>query len=128
MARARGELYLVLHDAGRPEQSDDVGLGGLADAREDLRGALAKVAGRRHGLELLPCRAGLDLDLRADAAAVVVQPCERDTDGMVRVAAIVADHDRRPGRLRGDQIGVVVLIEIARQERAWILERDLRRA
>ena len=117
--RVRFQLHFVLDDAGRPQQAHDIGLRRLADAGKDLRRALCRVAGRRDGLELLPHRAGLHFDLRADAAPVVVQAEQRDADGVVGVAAVVAEDDRRLPGDRQQQVAVVVAIGISRRNRVW---------
>ena len=118
VARVRLQLHFILHDAGRPQQAHDVGLCGFADAGEDFGGALTEEAGGADGLELLPHRARLHLDLRADAAAVVVQTEQRDAHGVVGVAAVIAQADDRPRAARDQQVRVVVAIEIGRDETA----------
>jgi hypothetical protein len=108
--RVRRELYFVLDDAGWPEQADDIDLGRLSDAGQDLACARSEEARRRNRLELLPDRAGLHFDLRADAGAVVVESGQRQPNRVTGVAAVVSQADGRRDGIGDDEVGVVVAI------------------
>ncbi len=126
--RVRRELHFVLDDAGWPEQTDDIDLGRLSDAGQDLARVRPEEARRRGRLELLPDRAGLHFDFRADAAAVVVQSGQRQPNRVAGVAAVVSQTDRRRDGIGDDEVGVVVAVEVAGEHLARLFQRHRRHA
>ena len=118
----RRELHFVLHDAGRPEQTDDVGLASPVPRPARISGALwprkPDAATVSNFCQIAPACTStfVPMPLRLS-----FRPCQREPQGVVRVAAVVAQHDgRRRGASVTIEIGVAVAVEIAGEHRARV--------
>src|SRR6478736_4456070 len=69
-----------------------------------------------------------DIDLRADAAAVVVQSGQRQANRVAGVAAVVSQTDRPRDSIGDDEVGVVVAVEIAGEYLPRLFQRYGRHA
>ena len=124
MAAPRGELNLVLHYAGGPQQAHYIGLRLLAQADQQVRGALS----RRTAIGDFPLLielAGEDFDLRAHGALVVIQSPEGKAQRVVLIPAGVAQQKRGAIHLGDGDIGVTITVEVGGSEHEWRLQRQL---
>ncbi len=97
-----GEIDLVLRHAGGPEQAHDFDVLLGAEPGEDGRSILAEKTGRALHFPFLIQRTGVELDLGADGALVVVQRFKVDAHPIVLIAALIAEQKRRRAELCDD--------------------------
>ena len=112
MTLSRRELDFVLRNSRRPQQPHDVGFSRFTDSGENLRCALSEVSGRRRHFPFLAKRAGKHFDLRADAAAIVVEPLKSQPQGTPPVAAVIAKQHGRTAVLCHEEIAVAIAVRI----------------
>src|SRR5260370_8957785 len=89
------EVDFVLRNACWPEQTHDFDVMLGAEPGEDGRSVLATIARRALHFPLLVQRAGVNFDLGADAAFVVVQRLQVNAHPVVLIAALVSEQKRR---------------------------------
>ena len=102
----------------------------LPNAGKKLLRSLAEITGGSGDLELLPDAIGKDFYLGADRRFVVGNPLHRNQQGVIPVAALVAQEQGISVRLGDDQIGSAVAIHIggdqgARLHQLYLVELHL---
>ncbi len=107
-----GDVEFVLGNSGRPEQADDDGVAPVAESDENVAWPLAEIAARAGDFPLLPEAAGEDLDLGADGGLVVGVALQRDEEGVVLVASVVAEEDGRAVESGDEQVGVAIAVSV----------------
>src|ERR1700740_99951 len=85
------QIDFVLWNTGGPKQAHDFDVMLGAEAGEHRRSVLAKIAGRALHFPLLIKRTGVNLDLGADRAFVVVQRLQVNAHPVVLIDALVAE-------------------------------------
>jgi len=86
----RDEIDFVLGHTGGPEQANDFDILFDAEAGDERRGILPEVPGCTLHLPFLIQRTGVNLDLSADGALVVIEGFEVKANPIVLVAALVS--------------------------------------
>src|SRR5947209_2780021 len=108
-ARARD----FINRAARPADFYQVNLGALLKAEVQPQVALRDVAAAAPNLVRLREIAGDDFNTRADAVAIAPHADGLNQDGVVRVAAVVAQQLRRAVEVADDYVNVAVVVYVA---------------
>src|SRR5438876_6015396 len=116
---------LILYYSGGPEHPHYISLGSILQAGEHLRRALRKISGAGNSFPFLLDSSGIDFNLCADGALVVVQSMEGQANPGVAVSAVISKQDRIAAILGDEQISVAVLVEIAGEQCPRMLQLDL---